>query len=512
MTSMPVDQRMTRSEGKLTFHCMRRLLLLLAGACVAGSVTLAAAAPAAAPPRPNIVFIFADDLGYGDLGCYGHPRIKTPSLDRLAAEGTRFTQFYVPHSVCTPSRASAITGQYPSRWHAYAHFAWLGENARRGMPDWLDLEAPSLPRALQEAGYRTALFGKWHLGGGSARVFGGRAINSAEAPPVTAYGFDEARTFFGNSPTWRGTQPVGEPHDIYPYADHAFLTNSDRLLSDTAIAYIDRHTRVSAHRPFYLSLWLHTPHVPLLPTEEMRHPYQDIEDPGIQAYYAVVTEMDRQIGRLLARLEQDGLRENTLVVFTSDNGAPAREGSLDSGQGLNLATDTAGSNGPLRGWKWHLHEGGIRVPFIARWPGHIPAGRTDTSSLLNLCDFTPTFLRLAGARMPADITSDGVDAIDAFLGRSFERDRPMFWHNPTAKRRGPQQAIREGPWKLLMEPDGTLTELYHLENDIGESTNLAVANPEMAAQLRARLRAWHRTLPAPLDRPVLPEGKRPTGN
>jgi len=454
-----------------------------------------------APPQPNIIFILADDLGYGDLACYGHPRIKTPHLDQLAEEGTRFTQFYATHSVCSPSRSSVITGQYPSRWHVYAHFAWLSHNASRGMPDWLDSNAPSLPRALQQAGYRTALFGKWHLGGGSGRNFGGKKINSREAPAVAAYGFDEIRVFFGNGPTWRGTQPVEEPHDIYPYADSSLMTHSARLLSDAAIDFIDRHTQKAAGHPFFLNLWLHDPHVPLLPTEEMRQPYRDIEDPGMQAYFAVITEMDRQIGRLIAKLDQANLRENTLILFTSDNGAAARKGSLESGRGLDLSTDTAGSNAPLRGWKWHLYEGGIRVPLIASWPGHIPAGRVDHSSLLNLCDLMPTFLSLAEAKVPPpQVTSDGVDATEAFLGRSFVRSRPMFWHNPTAKRRGPQLAMREGPWKLLMEPDGTLMELYNLVSDIGESNNLAKDHPEIAARLSSRLGQWHRSLPKPLDR------------
>ncbi|MSU64507.1 MAG: N-acetylgalactosamine-6-sulfatase [Opitutus sp.] len=484
---------------------MNRLLVITAAAWALGAGAGATAAPS---PRPNIVVILADDLGYGDLGCYGHPRIKTPHLDRLAAEGTRFMQFYVPHSVCSPTRAAAVTGQYPSRWHTYAHFAWLSDNARRGMPDWLDVTAPSLPRALQQVDYRTALFGKWHLGGGSGRNFGGKAINSADAPPVTAYGFDEVRTVVGNGPTWLGLSPVEAPHDTYPYDDKAWGTESSRCIADSSIDFIERHVRDRAGRPFWLNVWLHNPHVPLLPTDEMRKPYADIGDRGTQAYYAVVTEMDRQIGRLLARLDELGLRENTLVLFTSDNGAPSREGSLDSGRAINLAVDTAGNNGPLRGWKWHLHEGGIRVPFIVRWPGHVPAGRTDTASILNLCDFAPTFTRLAGASMPAGHRPDGVDMSDALFGRPFDRGQPMFWHNPTANRRGPQLAVREGPWKLLLEPDGTLVELYNLEQDIAESANVAGKNPGIVNRLSSLLRAWHRSLPPPLDRPVWPEGQR----
>jgi len=472
--------------------------------CLLTAITGAWLGAMTAGARPNIVFILADDLGYGDLGCYGHPRIETPHLDQLAAAGTRFTQFYASHSVCSPSRAAALTGQHPSRWNIYAHFAWLEENARRGMPDWLDAGAPSMARTLQEAGYRTGLFGKWHLGGGSARTFAGRAINSAEAPPVAAYGFDEARTIFGNSPTWRGTELVGEPHETYPYADQAWLTDSSRLIADASIDFIERHSREHAGRPFLLHVWLHDPHVPLLPSDAMRRPYADIADRGRQAYYSAVTEMDRQIGRILARLDVLGLGDTTIVLFTSDNGTPARIASVDSGRSLGLETDTAGSNGPLRGWKWHLHEGGIRVPFIVRWPGRTPSGRTDSTSVLNLYDLPLALMRLGGASLPAGYASDGVDVTDALLGRPFIRGRPMFWHNPTSNRRGPALAIRDGKWKLLIEADDTAAELYDLERDPSESVNLADDHPEIVLGLRHRLYDWYRSLPPPANRPPRP--------
>jgi len=463
-----------------------------------------AAPESGAPSRPNILFILADDLGYGDLASYGHERIATPNLDRLAAEGTRFTQFYVSHSVCSPTRVSAITGQYPSRWHMYSPLGWLDNNARRGMPDWLDVNAPSLPRALQAAGYRTALLGKWHLGGGSGRDFGGKAINSADAPPVASYGFDEARAFAGNGPTWLGTKPVPEGHETYPYDDKDLVRWSSRILADASIEFLERHTREQPGQPFMLNVWLHDPHVPNAPDEAMLEPYRDIDDPGVRAYYAVVTHMDQQIGRILAKLDELGMRENTLVIFYSDNGAAARQGSKDTGRGAGLPidTDTAGSNGPLRGWKWHLYEGGIRVPLIVRWPAQVPAGRTDTTSVLNICDFTPTALRLAGALMPEGYESDGIDVVAALEGRPFARRQPMFWHTPTAVRRGPPLAIRDGDWKLLIEPDGTLAELYDLSSDIAEANNLASKHPERAADLQAKLRTWHRSLPKELERPV----------
>lgn len=484
-----------RPVCRLVFRKFSRTLL--------GFVLLPAlAAEPAAATRPNIVFILADDLGYGDLQCYGHPRIRTPHLDRLADQGTRFTQFYVSHSVCSPSRASLLTGQYPSRWNIYAHLAWLRSNAQRGMPDWLDVGAPSLPRVLQQAGYRTALFGKWHLGGGSGRNFGGKAINSAGAPAVGEYGFDEVRVIAGNGPTWRGVERRAEAHDLYPYADAPFLTASSELIVDAALEFIAGHR----DRPFMVNLWLHDPHVPLKPTAAMRAPYADVADPAEQAYYAVVSNLDAQVGRLLARLDEWGLAENTLIVFTSDNGAAAREGSLATSNiapGVVLDTDTAGSNGPLRGWKWHLYEGGIRVPLIVRWPGRVPAGRVDSASVLHAADFFPTLLHAAGAPVPAGYRADGIDIGSVLRGETFTRAEPVFWQNPTANRRGPSLAIRDGDWKLLMEQDGTEVQLYDLARDAAESTNLAAANPARVADMRGRLLAWSRSLPPPLDRVYL---------
>lgn len=452
---------------------------------------------------PNIILVLADDLGYGDLGSYGHPRIRTPHLDALAEEGTRFMQFYVAHSVCSPSRAALLTGQYPSRWSIYAHFAWLSANAARGMPDWLDPAAPMFPRALQAAGYRTAMFGKWHLGGGSGRMFGGRAINSERAPPVVEYGFDETRVVVGNGPTWHGAEHRAEAHELYPYADDYFVTWSSRMIVDEGVDFMARHVRRHPGRPFLLNLWLHDPHVPLTPTAEMELPYAEVIDAGKRAYYAVVSHMDTQIGRLLRELDRLNLTENTLVIFTSDNGAAARSGSQATGKvgnGVVLATDTAGSNGLLRGWKWHLHEGGVRVPLIMRWPGRIPAGRVDTDSVLSACDLAPTLVALAGAEMPVGYSPDGEDVRSSWYGRDSSRQSQLFWQNPTAKRRGPALAMRERSWKLLMESDGTNAELYELSIDARESKNLARHHPQELARLSHKLRRWSEGLPAPLVR------------
>lgn len=468
---------------------------------------------AAVENRPNILFIMADDMGYGDLQSYGHPRIKTPHLDQLAVEGTRFTQYYQGHSVCSPSRVSLLTGHYPSRWNIYAHIAWLRSNAQRGMPDWLSSEAPSMPRMLQDAGYRTAHFGKWHLGGGSGRIFRGKAINSADAPDVSAYGFDATRVFVGNGPTWLGTELREEAHDLYPLSDDVFLTQSSRLIVDAAIGFLDDHARESSTKPFMMNVWFHDPHVPLRPTREMELPYADVADPVARAYYAVVTNMDRHVGRLLAHLDALGLRENTLVVFTSDNGTPypvhtvnaAGETELDAHGWVGFA-DTQGSNGPLRGWKWHLYDGGVRVPLIVRWPGEVPAGRVDTQSVLHGTDFMPTFSRLAKADLPPDYQADGVNIARALVGKPFFREQPIFWHHPTDNRRGPTVAIRDGDWKLLMERDGSEAHLYNLSRDESERTDVAREFPAVVETLRGKLKHWQKSLPPPLDRDYLEPG------
>jgi arylsulfatase A-like enzyme len=433
-------------------------------------------------PRPNILFLYADDLGYGDLGCYGHSRIQSPVLDRLASQGSRFQQFYVSHCVCSPTRASLMTGQYPSRWRIYGHLAWLASNKQRGMPNWLDDKAPSVPRALQQAGYRTAHFGKWHLGGGSGAYRNGKlVINDPDAPPVAAYGFDVVRATFGNAPTWKNAEPVDGPHEIYPYDDAGWQTWSSRAISDATIEFLRKHARAAPKQPFFVQVWFKDVHVPLKPTPEMRKPYQDVAEPA-QTYFASVSYMDQQIGRILATLDELGMRQNTLVVFTSDNGAVQKAG---------------GSCGPLRGWKHQIYEGGIRVPLIVRWPGVVPAGAVDADSVLGICDFAPTFCRLAGASMPAGYESDGVDMIDALHGKTFHRAKPLFWHHPTVARgNGLPLAVRDGKWKLLMRENGSGVELYDLSTDVGEAHNLAKDHPDVVDRLRQELNAWLKTLPA----------------
>jgi arylsulfatase A-like enzyme len=297
-------------------------------------------------------------------------------------------------------------------------------------------------------------------------------INHPEAPAVAAYGFDVVRATFGNGPTWRGLEPVEAPHEIYPYDDRQWQTFSSQAIADAAVAFLDDHARRGQQRPFLAHVWFKDPHTPMAPTEEMRGPFADLPEPS-QTHYAMIGFLDRQIGRLLARLDALGLRDDTLVLFASDNGAAEGRG---------------GSNGPLRAYKWYLYEGGIRVPLIVRWPGHTPSGKVDDASVLNICDFAPTFCHVAGAVMPP---GDGRDVWDALHGRPIERRAPMMWHHPTSARRSPSLALRDGDWKLLMDPDGGRLELYNLRDDLSEKSNLAAGHPEIVQRLKDMLRDWY---------------------
>lgn len=446
----------------------------------------------AEPPRPNIVFFYADDLGFGDLACYGSDHAQSPRLDQLASEGTRFTQFYVSHCVCSPTRASAITGHFPGRHRIYGHLSFFKANRARHMPDWLDVNAPCFPRALQQAGYRTAMIGKWHLGGGSGRTFRISdlknpdvdtshrteiVINHPDAPPVVDYGFHYSRTTIGNGPTWKGIQPWPQAHDVYPYMSQDWLTWSSQAVADDTIRLLERHARDHRDSPFYINVWFKDVHTPFKPTDDMRRPFRHLDEKP-QVHYAMVRYMDEQIGRVLDSLKHLGLDKNTLVLFSSDNGAARGRG---------------GSNGPLRGWKHTLYEGGIRVPLIVRWPeGGVKAGRVDQESVLNICDFVPTFCRITGAAMPSDYQSDGEDMINALTGNAFQRSKPQFWHYPTAT---PSLAMRRGNWKLLTQIDGTDPQLYDLAGDVAESKNLAAVNPELVTQMRQSLLHWYQELP-----------------
>ncbi|TWU38897.1 Arylsulfatase [Novipirellula aureliae] len=263
--------------------------------------------------QPNVLFIFGDDWGYGDLGCYGHTELATPNLDKLASQGTKYTQFHVTSGVCSPSRTSVITGHFPARHRVHGHFAGNVPNARRGMPNWLDETLPVyLPRLMREAGYKTGHFGKWHLGGGGLPH--GDLSAPEPAPELKEYGYDEPRVWNGNGPTWNGDQLW--PTTRYMDDDRVWVQNSSRLAVDATIDFIERNRDKG---PVFVNLWLKDPHGPIWPSEEQKEPYKHL-DADKEKYYAVITDADHHIGRLMKALNQMGIEENTLVMFSSDNG------------------------------------------------------------------------------------------------------------------------------------------------------------------------------------------------
>ncbi|MCP5523025.1 MAG: arylsulfatase [Verrucomicrobiales bacterium] len=425
--------------------------------------------------RPNIIFILADDLGYGDLGCYGQQRIKTPQIDRMAAEGMRFTQAYAGSTVCAPSRCVLMTGFHTGH-------ARIRGNAR----------LPLLPKdvtvaeVLKGEGYRTALLGKWGLG----------------EPDTTGVpnrqGFDE---FFGYLnqhhahnyyPTylWRNEERY-ELANVVPNEDaqgggKATIRRqySHDLVADEAMRFV----RSNAGTPFFLYLALTVPHANNEARDEgMEVPdlgaYADLDWPAPQrAHAAMISRMDRDIGRLFDLLKELQLDERTLVFFTSDNG-PHREGG--NNPGFN------DSNGPLRGIKRDLYEGGIRVPFIARWPGRIQPG-TVCPQLTDFADFLPTAAELSGAPVRSGI--DGVSILPSLLGQTAgQQQRP--YHYWEFYEQGGRRALRQGDWKAIIQPwDGNL-ELYDLANDIGETNNLATQRPEIASRMRRLIDEAHRPDP-----------------
>ncbi|MBI5773335.1 MAG: sulfatase-like hydrolase/transferase [Verrucomicrobia bacterium] len=435
----------------------------------------------AAAPHPNIVFIYADDLGFGDLACHGHPRIQTPHLDRLAREGTDFWSFTVVNPVCSPSRTGIVTGQFPSRWGVHQHFAAHEENVARSMPDWLDPKAPLLPRVMKEAGFRTAHYGKWHLSGGAL----------ADAPLPAAYGYDDAAVWTGPG---RG---VFDGLD-YKFGSGEGAAHDKEAASWTSVAATDhavKFIREAKGTPFYLNLWLHETHHLVSATADDKKPYPDVAEPQ-RTYYAAVTRADRQVGRILDVLDELGLAKDTLVMFSSDNGP---ENSHT--QPAQKFYFSQGSTGGLRGRKRSLLMGGVNVPFLARWPGVVPAGRVDKETALAGVDVFPTLLAATGVAAPKGYVSDGENMLPAFRGQPQARTKPVFWWWQ-GKHTGddwPTFAMRDGPWVLILDETKEKAELSNVITDRAQAKNLAAEQPERVARMRAEIEKWFATLPKTVD-------------
>jgi N-acetylgalactosamine-6-sulfatase len=418
---------------------------------------------AASDCPPNIVFFFADDLGYADLACYGHPYAKTPAIDRLASEGTRFTQHYVTGVTCNPSRTGLMTGLFPARYPKYAADFGFGDRA-------------TITELLKSRGYRTGHFGKWHIGPKSTEVDG-------------MYGIDTVRV-------------IGKSKDA--------SAGRDDDLTQAAIDFM----RENAGQPFYVNIWGHSTHFPVNAppelagkfakttvnradfSETMQHKFdeslgldEDLDE-SMRQYLGDVYSIDLNIDRVLAAIDELGLRDDTIFIFSSDHGpAPVL---LASKEPREFSKNMLGYAGDFRGGKHTQFEGGTRVPLIIRWPGHVKAGRVDTDNVTSFVDWMPTLCATAGVEeVPEQL--DGEDVSDIWFGADRERSKPLYWR-VSSSRAAP--AMREGKWKLHMgSRKGKEIELYDLSFDPSESRNVAEDHPEVVAEMTAKLNAWMAELP-----------------
>jgi len=430
--------------------------------CVLASGIASAEEPE--PRKPNIIFIFADDWGYGDLGIHGSTFCKTPRIDQMAKEGTDFQNFTVDSPVCSPSRAAVMTGHFPARHSVHRHFHTTAHHVRSGMPDWLDPKAPMLPRMLQKAGYATAHFGKWHLSNDAI----------TDAPLPTEYGYDTYGAF---------NLPSNAPEQMKTSAT-----------CPRAVEFIKQHR----DQPFFINLWLHETHTPHYPLAEYLAKFESLEEQQ-QVYAAVVAEGDAGVGSILDTLKELDLDDNTLVIFSSDNG-PENTGKADRKQNDDTSTGpglgnyySVGETAGLKGRKRSLFAGGIRVPFIARWPKVIPADRVDRQSTLTAVDLLPTFLELAQATAPENYVADGESIVAALKGESFTRTQPIFWEYVPPK--FPHIGIRDGKWKLLLNAALNKAELYDIEQDWAEQTDRSKEHPQVVAAMKEKLIGWKESLP-----------------
>lgn len=447
-------------------------VLLTACACVVGF------APAThAADKPNIIYIMADDLGYGDLSFMGQKHFETKFIDQFRKEGMSFTQFYSGSTVCAPSRSCIMTGQHTGHTTVRGNSANAGDGERRRVG--LEVGDITIAEVLQRAGYRTGLVGKWGLGED------GTDVTPNKKGFGYFYGFLNQRNAHNYYPPflWRNEEKV-----MFPDNDTDAMTGqySHDLMTDEALAFVDRN----AGDPFFLYLAYTIPHAEMTAPEDAMEPFLgefgDEKEytkrggsygaqPNPKAAFAgMMTRLDRDVGRLIAKLKEKGVDENTLVIFTSDNG-PHGEGGHDY--------NYFDSNGPLKGYKRDLYEGGIRVPFIVRWPGKIEANST-SDHIGAFWDFFPTALDLAGAESGADV--DGISILPTLLGKSKKQKQhdSLYWE---FFEQGGRQAIRMGDWKAIRydvnrDHQSTL-ELYDLSIDLGEENNIAADNPKIVKKL-----------------------------
>lgn len=446
---------------------------------VASSASVAAAAE-----RPNVLIVLVDDFGPGDLSCFGGQQMQTPAMDRLASEGLKFHQFCVASPICSPSRCGLITGQFPARWKITSYLQSKAGNRECGQADFLDPAAPSMVRAFHDAGYATAHVGKWHLGGGR---------DVTDAPRFAAYGYDLGLGTYESPEPAAALGLKSVPWDTKTEPQQVPRHDRTRWMVDEALLFAKQHPQ----QPWFVNLWLDDTHTPFRPSDDQKA--DDAGGPGTIEYRAVLRETDRQIGRLLNGLQELKLDQNTIVILAGDNGPQP-------------GFDRSRTNG-LRGMKWSLYEGGIRTPFIIRWPDHVPANVTNKTTVLTAVDIFPTLCALTGVAPPAGVEFDGEDLSSAITGQEQNRGRMIFWEygrkpapsdqrelrafpyptEPQAK--SPNVAVRDGGWKLLVNADGSSVELYNLRDDPEESRNIAADHSQTADRLKNAALHWRQSLP-----------------
>lgn len=444
--------------------------------------------------RPNIIVIICDDLGYGDLGVYGHPYIQTPNLDKMASEGILCTDFYSTAPVCSPSRVGLLTGRSPNRAGVYD---WIppGNTVRPDAREQVHMRESevTIPQLLKGAGYATAMAGKWHCNS---------LFNSPAQPQPGDAGFDH----------WFATQNNAAPSHANP---RNFVRNGEpvgpiegyscQIVADEGINWISKHEKKNPDQPFFFYMAFHEPHEPVASPEEITATYRTVAATEKEAaYFANVENVDRAVGRVLGTLKSLAIDDETLVVFTSDNGP-------ETLNRYRSADHSWGRADPLRGMKLWTTEAGFRVAGILRWPGRIQTGQVERQALSAL-DFLPTFTKLAGADLPENLKLDGTDLIGIATGQAIVRRKPLVWayYNAINEHR---VAMRDGKWKVLARLDlpklqnlhtGNIqmvmnahlqaVEVYDLTHDIGEARNLAGDNPRLAKRLSQKLTNNYREL------------------
>jgi len=433
---------------------MKNLRLL--GAIFAFSA--ATAITEAAPRPPNIVFILADDLGPNDLACYGRREHHTPNIDRLASEGSRFTCAYVAQPICSPSRAAILTGKAPARLHLTTYLPGRADCPSQMLlhpviEQQLPLAEKTVAECLLDAGYATACIGKWHLGGAGFLP--------------TDQGFDFYHP--GDAVTKPSTTEGGKgEYDLTAHSIEFMEKNKDR--------------------PFFLYLAHNSPHIPYSAKSDLAAKNAGAFEP---VYAALIETLDDTVGLLLAKLDALGLRDQTIVIFTSDHGGL----HVPEGPHARITHNT-----PFRAGKGYLDEGGLRVPLIVRWPGHISAGRLVDTPVINT-DWLPTLGEIARARTPGNL--DGVSIASLLLGRGQPKPRNFYWHFPHYTNQGsqPAGAMRDGDWKLVEHYEDGSTELFNLTTDIREATDLSAHEQRRVARLKRQLAAWRQRVGAQTNAP-----------